>query len=188
MNTPLQYLPVGRSAREIAASVESAVRHGELSPGDQLPAVRRVAGELGISPSTVAAAYRELHRRGIVAGVGRGGTRVRSRPPVRTRLALTAPPGTRNLVTGWPDPELLPELPPVRVPHRLYGEPPVLRPAGRAGRGAAGGGRHQRAKPGRGERGAGRGGARALGLAGAGRPGHRGGPRATRARTTWSRR
>ena len=126
MNTPLQYLPVGRSAREIAASVESAVRHGELSPGDQLPAVRRVAGELGISPSTVAAAYRELHRRGIVAGVGRGGTRVRSRPPVRTRLALTAPPGTRNLVTGWPDPELLPALPPVRVPHRLYGEPPVL--------------------------------------------------------------
>jgi DNA-binding transcriptional MocR family regulator len=126
MNTPLQYLPVGRSAREIAASVESAVRHGELSPGDQLPAVRRVAGELGISPSTVAAAYRELHRRGIVAGVGRGGTRVRSRPPVRTRLVLTAPPGTRNLVTGWPDPELLPALPPVRVPHRLYGEPPVL--------------------------------------------------------------
>jgi DNA-binding transcriptional MocR family regulator len=126
MNTPLQYLPAGRSAREIAASVESAVRRGELAPGDQLPAVRRVAGELGISPSTVAAAYRELHRRGLVGGVGRGGTRVRSRPPVSTRLALAAPPGTRNLVTGWPDPALLPALPSSSVPHRLYSEPPVL--------------------------------------------------------------
>jgi DNA-binding transcriptional MocR family regulator len=133
MNTPLQYLPAGRSAREIAASVESAVRHGELAPGDQLPAVRRVAGELGISPSTVAAAYRELHRRGIVAGVGRGGTRVRSRPPVSTRLALAAPPGTRNLVTGWPDPELLPALPSATAPHRLYGEPPVLERLGELG-------------------------------------------------------
>ncbi len=108
------------------------MRHGELAPGDQLPAVRRVAGELGISPSTVAAAYRELHRRGIVAGVGRGGTRVRSRPPVSNRLALAAPPGTRNLVTGWPDPELLPALPALPAlsaagaPRRLYGEPPVL--------------------------------------------------------------
>jgi DNA-binding transcriptional MocR family regulator len=126
MNTPLQYLPAGRSAREIAASVESAVRRGELAPGDQLPAVRRVAEELGISPSTVAAAYRELHRRGLVGGVGRGGTRVRSRPPVSTRLALAAPPGTRNLVTGWPDPSLLPLLPPDRAAHRLYSEPPVL--------------------------------------------------------------
>ena len=45
---------------------------------------------------------------------------------MRTRLALTAPPGTRNLVTGWPDQSCCSELPPVRVPHRLYDAPPVL--------------------------------------------------------------
>jgi DNA-binding transcriptional MocR family regulator len=106
--------------------VEAAVRDGQLAPGDQLPAVRRLAAELGVSPTTVAAAYRDLHRRGIAAGVGRGGTRIRSRPPVSARMALTAPAGSRNLVTGAPDPGLLPELPPVRVPHRLYGDPPVL--------------------------------------------------------------
>jgi DNA-binding transcriptional MocR family regulator len=106
--------------------VEAAVRAGQLAPGDQLPAVRRLAGELGVSPTTVAAAYRELHRRGMVSGAGRGGTRIRSRPPVATRLAFTVPAGARNLVTGAPDPALLPEPPLIRAPRRLYGDPPVL--------------------------------------------------------------
>jgi DNA-binding transcriptional MocR family regulator len=111
--------------------VEAGVRSGQLAPGDQLPAVRRLAGALRVSPSTVAAAYRELHRRGIAGGVGRGGTRIRSRPPVTARMMLTAPPGTRNLLVGGPDPEFLPELPAVRAPQWRYGDPPVTPRLGR---------------------------------------------------------
>lgn len=36
--------------------------------------MRRLAGELGIAPGTVARAYRELEQRGLLEGRGRAGT------------------------------------------------------------------------------------------------------------------
>ncbi|GAA3741636.1 aminotransferase class I/II-fold pyridoxal phosphate-dependent enzyme [Micromonospora maritima] len=95
--------------------MESGIRAGALAPGDALPAVRTLAGELGVSPATVAKAYQELRQRGLVATAGRHGTRVRPRPPVATRRSALAPPprpGTRNLSAGHPDPRLLPPLGP----------------------------------------------------------------------------
>lgn len=123
----VRYYPRGRNAREISASVEAAVRGGDLGPGDQLPSVRSLAADLDVSPTTVAAAYGELRRRGIVTGAGRGGTRIRPAPPVSTRGYLRAPQGTRDLVTGGPDPELLPLLParPATRTARLYADVPV---------------------------------------------------------------
>jgi len=76
MNILVRYRPQGRSAKEISASVEAGVRSGQLSGGDQLPPVRELAGQLGVSPTTVAAAYGELRRRGITTGTGRAGTRI----------------------------------------------------------------------------------------------------------------
>jgi len=107
--------------------VEASVRSGQLGPGDRLPPVRELAGQLGVSPTTVAAAYGDLRRRGITAGAGRAGTRVRGAPPVSTRGHLTAPAGIRDLITGGPDPELLPSLParPAARPTRMYGQSPV---------------------------------------------------------------
>jgi DNA-binding transcriptional MocR family regulator len=107
--------------------VEAGVRGGQLKPGDRLPPVRELADQLGVSPTTVAAAYGDLRRRGITAGAGRAGTRVRGAPPVSSRVYLSAPAGTRDLVTGGPDPALLPALPPrpATPPTRLYGEAPV---------------------------------------------------------------
>jgi DNA-binding transcriptional MocR family regulator len=98
-----------------------------VSPGDQLPPVRELATALGISPTTVAAAYGELRRRGITTGTGRAGTRIRGAPPVSSRVYLRAPAGTRDLVTGGPDPDLLPLLPawPARRSTRMYAEAPV---------------------------------------------------------------
>jgi DNA-binding transcriptional MocR family regulator len=118
----------GRSAKEISASVEAAVRAGELTPGDQLPPVRSLAAELRVSPTTVAAAYAELRRRGIVTGAGRAGTRIRPAPPVAApRGYLRAPEGTRDLISGAPDPALLPAIPAraAASADRMYAETPV---------------------------------------------------------------
>lgn len=106
--------------------MEAAVRSGDITPGERLPAVRSLAARLRVSPATVAAAYGELRRRGLVTGSGRGGTRVRPAPPVSTRGYLSAPSGTRDLITGAPDPALLPLIPARPVGRaRLYADSPV---------------------------------------------------------------
>ena len=127
MNTLVQYIPRGRTAKEISASVEAGVRGGQLAPGDHLPPVRELASRLGISPTTVAAAYSDLRRRGLTTGTGRAGTRIRGAPPVSSRVYLSAPAGTRDLITGGPDPGLLPLLPARQATRtmRMYAEAPV---------------------------------------------------------------
>jgi len=107
--------------------VEAEVRSGQLAPGERLPAVRELADQLGVSPTTVAAAYGDLRRRGITVGAGRAGTRVRGAPPVSSRSYLTVPAGTRDLITGGPDPGLLPDVPARSAarPARLYAQAPV---------------------------------------------------------------
>ncbi|MGH9067352.1 MAG: GntR family transcriptional regulator, partial [Acidimicrobiales bacterium] len=82
MSEPAQYQLQGSNAREIAADVEQALRDGRLSSGSTLPTVRDLAGRLGLSPATVASAYRTLGQRGLTAGAGRRGTRIRARPPI----------------------------------------------------------------------------------------------------------
>ena len=127
VNILVRYRPQGRTAKEISASVEAGVRSGQLTPGDHLPPVRELAGQLGVSPTTVAAAYSDLRRRGLTTGTGRAGTRIRGAPPVSSRVYLSAPAGTRDLITGGPDPDLLPLLParPARRSARMYAEAPV---------------------------------------------------------------
>jgi DNA-binding transcriptional MocR family regulator len=103
------------------------VREGRLQPGGALPTVRELASTLGVSPATVAAAYRALAARAIVRGEGRRGTKVAPRPPLLTRARASVPEGLRNLADGNPDPALLPPLRPairrLELQPRLYGEP-----------------------------------------------------------------
>jgi len=109
----VQYQIDGTSAAEISASVEAGVRGGRLPAGAALPPVRTLAGTLGVSPGTVAAAYQTLRQRGVVETAGRLGTRVRPRPPVApTRVARPAPvpPDVLDLAAGEPDARLLPAL------------------------------------------------------------------------------
>jgi DNA-binding transcriptional MocR family regulator len=128
MNILVRYRVQGSTAKDISASVEAGVRSGQLAPGERLPPVRELADQLGVSPTTVAAAYGDLRRRGITAGAGRAGTRVRGAPPVSSRGYLTVPAGTRDLITGGPDPDLLPGLParPATRPARMYAQAPVV--------------------------------------------------------------
>ncbi|MEU5537638.1 aminotransferase class I/II-fold pyridoxal phosphate-dependent enzyme [Streptomyces sp. NPDC020362] len=111
-----QYEISGTTAKGIAGSVESGVAEGALPPGAALPPVRRLAEELEVSPGTVATAYQELRRRGIVVTRGRGGTVVASAPAVASRRPPKVPEGLRDLAGGHPDPALLPALvPPSRL-------------------------------------------------------------------------
>jgi DNA-binding transcriptional MocR family regulator len=121
-----QYRPQGRNASEISRDVETAVREGRVAPGVALPPVRGLAAELGLSPVTVAAAYRELREKGIARGNGRAGTRITGAPPIGPRPPLVVPAGVRNLLAGSPDPALLPGLPAVTRLPLQYGDPPVL--------------------------------------------------------------
>ncbi len=69
-----------RSAYEqIVAQLQEAVATGTLRGGDRLPSVRRLADQLDIAPGTVARAYSELERRGVVVTDGARGTRVATR-------------------------------------------------------------------------------------------------------------
>ena len=114
MSVPVQYSISGRSASQVAESVEQAVRRGHLGPGGNLPTVRALARRLGLSPATVAAAYRVLQSRGLVTGQGRRGTRVAFRPPLVTpRLEGEVPEDLVDVATGNPDPALLPPWGPV---------------------------------------------------------------------------
>ncbi|GHE02570.1 aminotransferase class I/II-fold pyridoxal phosphate-dependent enzyme [Streptomyces alanosinicus] len=111
-----QYEIDGATAKGIAGSVERGVAEGALVPGVALPPVRRLADELGVSPGTVATAYKELRRRGIVVTRGRGGTVVAPAPAVASRRPPKVPEGLRDLAGGHPDPALLPALlPPSRL-------------------------------------------------------------------------
>src|SRR5438270_757789 len=119
-----------RSAGELAAQVERAIRSGELRPGDQLAPIRSLAAEFGLATGTVAAAYRQLRERGFVVGERRRGTVVAPVLAAPARVALGVPPDAVDLAGGNPDVELLPPLAPVlsrlgAAGHR-YGEPTVL--------------------------------------------------------------
>lgn len=59
---------------QVRLQIVTLVSAGELPPGTRLPTVRRLAGDLGLAPNTVARAYRELERAGVVETRGRHGT------------------------------------------------------------------------------------------------------------------
>jgi GntR family transcriptional regulator len=51
---------------QIANQVKHLVASGRLAPGDELPAIRVLAHQLLVNPNTVARAYLELEREGVV--------------------------------------------------------------------------------------------------------------------------
>ena len=78
--------------RQITDQVRLAVTQGKLAVGDQLPSVRALAEDLVVNPNTVARAYGDLTREGLLESrAGRGvfitqKRRVYSRAEGRRRL------------------------------------------------------------------------------------------------------
>jgi DNA-binding transcriptional regulator YhcF (GntR family) len=65
---------------QLRQQVTALVLGGALAPGDRLPSIRQLAGDLGLAGGTVARAYRELEADGVVATRGRHGTVVDGPP------------------------------------------------------------------------------------------------------------
>jgi GntR family transcriptional regulator len=61
---------------QIVHQVKYLVASGRLTAGDELPTIRALAERLVINPNTVAKAYRELERDGVVTTRGAAGTYV----------------------------------------------------------------------------------------------------------------
>jgi len=59
--------------QQLVHQIREAVARGELQPEERLPSVRQLSSELVINPNTVARAYLELERAGVlVSRAGRG--------------------------------------------------------------------------------------------------------------------
>lgn len=118
--------------QQIAAAFAERIRRGDLPAGSKLPPERALAAELGVTRSTVVAAYQELAASGLVQPhVGRG-TTVLAQPPdgeepaplpwgeylargesatdgvLREILALSSRDDMIAMAAGLPGPHLLP--------------------------------------------------------------------------------
>jgi len=51
---------------QIVREVKSAIARGAKKPGEGIPSIRKLAEELLVNPNTVAKAYRELERDGVI--------------------------------------------------------------------------------------------------------------------------
>jgi GntR family transcriptional regulator len=52
--------------RQVADEIKALIARGELREGMALPPVRQVAADLGVNLNTIAAAYRELQKEGLL--------------------------------------------------------------------------------------------------------------------------
>ena len=68
---------------QIVSRIREAVATSRLKAGDRLPAIRRLADQLGIAPGTVARAYAELETAQVIITDGPKGTYV-AEPPLPT--------------------------------------------------------------------------------------------------------
>jgi GntR family transcriptional regulator len=59
---------------QLRSQVATMIAGGSLVPGQRLPTIRQLAADLGLAGGTVARAYRELERDGLILSRGRRGT------------------------------------------------------------------------------------------------------------------
>jgi len=142
--TPLRFKPNPDSAvplyLQLCEALRTDLRDGRLRVGDRLPSERDCAAQLGVSRTTVTAAYQELKDQGLLRGfVGRGVIVMASDtdqspagtvpwPQLGARLTRFAPPpaqrrssGDIPLADGWLHPSLVPHAALAAVAARIAG-------------------------------------------------------------------
>ena len=67
--------------RQIINHVSATVAAGQFQPGDQLPTIRTLSGQLKVNPNTVVKAYRELELKGIIVSERGSGSFVQTPVP-----------------------------------------------------------------------------------------------------------
>src|SRR5688572_9071834 len=97
---------------QIVNQVKHLVAAARLEPGDEIPPIRVLAQQLLVNPNTVARAYLELERAGIVTkrhGSGTYVAEVRAPLPQREKIKILAPRAdtllmeARHLDVDFPD-------------------------------------------------------------------------------------
>lgn len=98
----------------IMIGTSTLIRSGTLKIGVKLPPIRDVAFFLGVSPTTVADAWRELRRQKLITGLGRNGSWVSGDyvaiQPERLLGIGDTDKNNLNLSKAIPDPALFPPL------------------------------------------------------------------------------
>ena len=101
---------------QLRRQLADLITAGRLGPGDRLPPLRQLAGDLGVAVGTVARTYRELEQEGLLTSRRGGGTRVAEtgRAPTRDRRLLlggmAADFVTRARGLGFTDEEIVSAL------------------------------------------------------------------------------
>lgn len=72
---------------QIFEQLRAMIERGDVQPGDALPPVRQLAGDLGVAPNTVARAYADLKAERWIEGQERRTTRVAAGAPARARTS-----------------------------------------------------------------------------------------------------
>ncbi|MDH7578114.1 MAG: GntR family transcriptional regulator [Bacillota bacterium] len=65
--------------QQLVEGVKEAVARGVLAVGEKLPSVRELAAQIAINPNTIAKAYQELEREGVIETLRGRGTFVAAR-------------------------------------------------------------------------------------------------------------
>src|SRR5215211_6859926 len=97
--------------RQVVDEIKGLIARGELREGAALPPVRQVAADLGVNLNTIATAYRELQREGLInvrhgsgavvaRSAGGGKTDEELRKPLRAAL-------TQMVLAGLARPEIM---------------------------------------------------------------------------------
>jgi putative molybdopterin biosynthesis protein len=90
--------------QNLAQTLASEIADGRRPPGSALPSTRTLAAQLGCAPGTVARAYGELRRAGLIAARDRARARVAEGGSPRARWWLAG--GARLRLAGSDDPAL----------------------------------------------------------------------------------
>lgn len=98
---------------QVRRQLADLITAGLLGPGDRLPPLRQLAGDLGVAVGTVGRAYRELEQEGLLTSSRGGGTRVaaegRGSAGDRRQLlgGMTAEFVSRARTLGFTDQEII---------------------------------------------------------------------------------